>query len=212
MCVHILGGHKASINCVSIHPSGKLAVSVAQDNTLKVWNLVQGKRDKEVYELRLLWLYCFIWHLFLSVCLFLCCKGRIAFTRRLKGSANLVKWMKPSGAAYMLVVGDKIEVRRESYVFNSFFELCFPFSHFFSVCILSLLDCAYVYLSVYMYLSMRKSVHITQIHIMWQCNVTMCCCVTIPLRCMPQVITRASPWSSTRLAWTKQTSLAHRGK
>jgi protein MAK11 len=43
MCVHILGGHKGSINSVSIHPSGKLAVSVAQDNTLKVWNLVQGK-------------------------------------------------------------------------------------------------------------------------------------------------------------------------
>lgn len=77
MCVHILGGHKGSINSVSIHPSGKLAVSVAQDNTLTVWNLVQG---------------------------------RIAFTRRLKGSANLVKWLKPTGDAYMLVIGFKIEV------------------------------------------------------------------------------------------------------
>jgi WD40 repeat protein len=86
MCVHILGGHKGSINCVSIHPSGKLAVSVAQDNTLKVWNLVQG---------------------------------RIAFTRRLKGSANLVKWLKPSGAAYMLVVGKKVEVSLLSWLFNS---------------------------------------------------------------------------------------------
>ena len=36
--------------------------------------------------------------------------GRIAFTRRLKGSANLVKWLKPSGAAYMLVIRDKVEV------------------------------------------------------------------------------------------------------
>lgn len=77
MCVHILGGHKASINSVSVHPSGKLAVSVAQDNTLKVWNLVQG---------------------------------RIAFTRRLKGSANIVKWQKPAGNAYLLVFGKKIEV------------------------------------------------------------------------------------------------------
>jgi WD40 repeat protein len=43
LCVHILGGHKAAINDISVHPSGKLALSVSKDNTLKVWNLVQGR-------------------------------------------------------------------------------------------------------------------------------------------------------------------------
>eukprot|EP00606_Chrysophyceae_sp_TOSAG23-5_P000562 GSChrysophyteH2.ASY1.ANO1.1152.1 assembled CDS len=42
-CVHILGGHKASVNDLSIHPSGKMALSVSKDNTLKLWNLVQGR-------------------------------------------------------------------------------------------------------------------------------------------------------------------------
>lgn len=41
--VHILGGHKASVNDISIHPSGKLALSVSKDNTIKMWNLVQGR-------------------------------------------------------------------------------------------------------------------------------------------------------------------------
>ena len=43
MCVHILGGHKASINDLAVHPSGKLALSVSKDNTMKLWNLVQGR-------------------------------------------------------------------------------------------------------------------------------------------------------------------------
>eukprot|EP00606_Chrysophyceae_sp_TOSAG23-5_P000904 GSChrysophyteH2.ASY1.ANO1.329.1 assembled CDS len=42
-CLHILGGHKAAINGISVHPTGKLALSVSKDNTLKVWNLVQGR-------------------------------------------------------------------------------------------------------------------------------------------------------------------------
>eukprot|EP01038_Epipyxis_sp_PR26KG_P016093 gene16093-21865_t len=42
-CVHILGGHKAGINGFSIHPSGKMALSVSKDNTMKLWNLVQGR-------------------------------------------------------------------------------------------------------------------------------------------------------------------------
>lgn len=43
LCVHILGGHKAAITDIAVHPSGKLALSVSKDNTLKVWNLVQGR-------------------------------------------------------------------------------------------------------------------------------------------------------------------------
>jgi len=35
-CIHILGGHKRAVNGLSIHPSGKLALSVSKDNTMKV--------------------------------------------------------------------------------------------------------------------------------------------------------------------------------
>ncbi len=43
MCVHILGGHKDTINDLAVHPTGKLALSVSKDNTMKLWNLVQGR-------------------------------------------------------------------------------------------------------------------------------------------------------------------------
>ncbi|XP_025110865.1 p21-activated protein kinase-interacting protein 1-like [Pomacea canaliculata] len=36
-------GHKGAVNCVSIHPSGKMALTVGQDHTLKTWNLVTGR-------------------------------------------------------------------------------------------------------------------------------------------------------------------------
>ena len=39
----MLGGHKASVNDVAVHPSGKLALSVSKDSTLRLWNLVQGR-------------------------------------------------------------------------------------------------------------------------------------------------------------------------
>ncbi|OQS02852.1 p21-activated protein kinase-interacting protein, partial [Thraustotheca clavata] len=42
-CVHILGGHKGPINSIAVHPSGKLAFSVARDKTLRMWNLVKGR-------------------------------------------------------------------------------------------------------------------------------------------------------------------------
>lgn len=41
-CVHILGGHKKPINDISIHPSGKMAISVGQDRSMRLWNLVKG--------------------------------------------------------------------------------------------------------------------------------------------------------------------------
>ena len=43
VCVHILGGHKDIVNDVSIHPSGKMAMSSSKDGTLKLWNLIQGR-------------------------------------------------------------------------------------------------------------------------------------------------------------------------
>ena len=42
-CLHILGGHKLGVNGIAVHPSGKLALSVSKDNTLKTWNLVHGR-------------------------------------------------------------------------------------------------------------------------------------------------------------------------
>ena len=41
-CMHVLHGHKLAITDVAIHPSGKLALSVSKDNTLRLWNLVHG--------------------------------------------------------------------------------------------------------------------------------------------------------------------------
>jgi WD40 repeat protein len=45
--VHILGGHKGAVIDVTVHPSGKLALSISKDNTLKLWNLVQGEYNNE---------------------------------------------------------------------------------------------------------------------------------------------------------------------
>lgn len=42
-CLHVLKGHKGRINAISIHPSGKLALSVAKDKTLRMWNLMTGR-------------------------------------------------------------------------------------------------------------------------------------------------------------------------
>ena len=42
-CLLRMKGHKATINAVAIHPSGKLALSVAADSKLMLWNLTTGK-------------------------------------------------------------------------------------------------------------------------------------------------------------------------
>ena len=39
-----LKGHKGRVNDVSIHPSGKLAVSVGKDRTLRLWDLRSAKK------------------------------------------------------------------------------------------------------------------------------------------------------------------------
>ena len=38
-----LKGHKGRVNSVAIHPSGKVALSVGQDKTLRMWDLMRGK-------------------------------------------------------------------------------------------------------------------------------------------------------------------------
>lgn len=42
-CLHVFH-HKAPVTCAAVHPSGKLAISVAaKDRSLRLWNLVTGK-------------------------------------------------------------------------------------------------------------------------------------------------------------------------
>ena len=46
-----LKGHKGAINGISVHPSGKIAISVGDDKTLRLWNLMTG-RKASVLKLR----------------------------------------------------------------------------------------------------------------------------------------------------------------
>ncbi|CAM9420870.1 unnamed protein product [Chrysoparadoxa australica] len=41
--LHVLGGHKSAVHDLSIHPSGRLALSVSKDRTLRLWNLLEGR-------------------------------------------------------------------------------------------------------------------------------------------------------------------------
>lgn len=43
LCLHVLGGHKDAVNSVSVHPSGRMAISGGRDRTLRLWNLVEGR-------------------------------------------------------------------------------------------------------------------------------------------------------------------------
>ncbi|KAJ1646696.1 60s ribosome biogenesis protein mak11 [Coemansia erecta] len=40
----VLRGHKGPITSIAVHPSGKLALSVSQDRTIIIWNLLTGQR------------------------------------------------------------------------------------------------------------------------------------------------------------------------
>lgn len=42
-CDRELKGHKAAVNSISVHPSGRLALSVSKDKTIKTWNLLTGR-------------------------------------------------------------------------------------------------------------------------------------------------------------------------
>ncbi|KAI0251415.1 WD40-repeat-containing domain protein [Lactifluus subvellereus] len=43
-----LKGHKGRVNSVSVHPSGKIALSVGKDRTLYMWDLMRGRRAASV--------------------------------------------------------------------------------------------------------------------------------------------------------------------
>lgn len=42
-CEKTLYGHKKAVNDISVHPSGKLLLSVSKDRTLRTWNLIKGR-------------------------------------------------------------------------------------------------------------------------------------------------------------------------
>ncbi|KAM6088068.1 p21-activated protein kinase-interacting protein 1 isoform 2-T2 [Chlamydotis macqueenii] len=42
-CLKSIRAHKGHVTSLSIHPSGKLALSVGTDKTLRTWNLVEGR-------------------------------------------------------------------------------------------------------------------------------------------------------------------------
>ncbi|CAM9118288.1 unnamed protein product [Laminaria digitata] len=41
--LHVLGGHKGAVTSLSIHPTGRMALSVSRDRTLRLWNLLEGR-------------------------------------------------------------------------------------------------------------------------------------------------------------------------
>lgn len=42
-CIKTLLGHKDSVNSFAIHPTGKMALSLGKDKTLRTWNLINGR-------------------------------------------------------------------------------------------------------------------------------------------------------------------------
>lgn len=42
-CLKTLRGHKLGVNWLSVHPSGKMCLSVSKDKTLRTWNLIKGR-------------------------------------------------------------------------------------------------------------------------------------------------------------------------
>ncbi|KAF8961123.1 p21-activated protein kinase-interacting protein 1-like protein [Entomortierella lignicola] len=43
-CLKIMKGHQSSVHSIAIHPSGKIAISVSADHSIRLWNLLLGKQ------------------------------------------------------------------------------------------------------------------------------------------------------------------------
>lgn len=43
VCLQVMSGHRKEITSLSIHPSGKLALSTSRDSTLRIWDLIKGR-------------------------------------------------------------------------------------------------------------------------------------------------------------------------
>lgn len=42
-CLKVMTGHHKEITALSVHPSGKLALSTSRDSTLRIWDLIKGR-------------------------------------------------------------------------------------------------------------------------------------------------------------------------
>jgi protein MAK11 len=42
-CLKVLKGHQGAVNCISIHTSGRVALSVGKDGSLCMWDLLKGR-------------------------------------------------------------------------------------------------------------------------------------------------------------------------
>lgn len=42
-CLKVMTGHRKEITSISIHPSGKLALTTSRDSTLRIWDLTKGR-------------------------------------------------------------------------------------------------------------------------------------------------------------------------
>ncbi|KAI8353962.1 WD40-repeat-containing domain protein [Mortierella sp. GBAus27b] len=43
-CLKIMKGHQGTVHSIAIHPSGKIALSVSADRSVRLWNLMLGKQ------------------------------------------------------------------------------------------------------------------------------------------------------------------------
>ncbi|XP_063883697.1 p21-activated protein kinase-interacting protein 1-like [Scylla paramamosain] len=43
-CEKTLRGHRGGVVDLAVHPSGKMALSIGRDNTLRTWNLIKGRK------------------------------------------------------------------------------------------------------------------------------------------------------------------------
>ncbi|KAK3815014.1 MAG: WD40-repeat-containing domain protein [Benniella sp.] len=43
-CLKIMKGHQGTVHSIAIHPSGKIALSVSADRSVRLWNLLLGKQ------------------------------------------------------------------------------------------------------------------------------------------------------------------------
>ena len=58
--------NRKPVNCISIHPTGKMALSVSKDMTLRTWNLIKG-RSAYVTNLTKGYLFKLLFFLFLTM-------------------------------------------------------------------------------------------------------------------------------------------------
>uniref|UniRef100_A0A8C7HXY8 PAK1 interacting protein 1 n=2 Tax=Oncorhynchus TaxID=8016 RepID=A0A8C7HXY8_ONCKI len=107
-CLKSIRAHKGQVTSLSVHPSGKLALTVGTDKTLRFafcFEYIFGsccRCSKHSLGTKLTdgFCGCRTWNLI---------DGRSAFIKNIKQNAVIVKW-SPEGDKYVVVIGDKVDV------------------------------------------------------------------------------------------------------